>query len=137
VALALKKLWVALAAAETTSVPLPVGNAVRNALLEVVHHKEAKIDLAMLARTRTAPRAGRRGTRRRPTPKRHAARLPVRNRRAKCCSQPAMGRMVVKPAMPDHRQRESRRSKGQRPHRQRAYLDKIDGDPPRDHCKGP
>ena len=49
-ALALKDLRLALAAAETVSVPLPVGNVVRDSLVEVVDHHEGEMDLAVLGR---------------------------------------------------------------------------------------
>jgi 3-hydroxyisobutyrate dehydrogenase-like beta-hydroxyacid dehydrogenase len=57
-ALALKDLRLALAAAETVSVPLPVGNVVRDSLLEVLDHQEGELDLAVLGRA-AARRAGR------------------------------------------------------------------------------
>jgi 3-hydroxyisobutyrate dehydrogenase-like beta-hydroxyacid dehydrogenase len=57
-ALALKDLRLALAAAETVSVPLPVGRVVRDSLLEVVDHGEGEMDLAVLGRA-AARRAGR------------------------------------------------------------------------------
>jgi 3-hydroxyisobutyrate dehydrogenase-like beta-hydroxyacid dehydrogenase len=57
-ALALKDLRLALAAAETVSVPLPVGKVVRDSLLEVVDHQEGEMDLAVLGRA-AARRAGR------------------------------------------------------------------------------
>ncbi len=49
-ALALKDLRLALAAAETVSVPLPVGKVVRDRLLKVVDHQEGEMDLAVLGR---------------------------------------------------------------------------------------
>jgi 3-hydroxyisobutyrate dehydrogenase-like beta-hydroxyacid dehydrogenase len=57
-ALALKDLRLALAAAETVSVPLPVGKVVRDSLLEAIDHKEGEMDLAVLGRG-AARRAGR------------------------------------------------------------------------------
>jgi 3-hydroxyisobutyrate dehydrogenase-like beta-hydroxyacid dehydrogenase len=57
-ALAFKDLRLALAAAETASVPLPVGNVVHDSLLTVVDHKEGEMDLAVLGRA-AARRAGR------------------------------------------------------------------------------
>jgi 3-hydroxyisobutyrate dehydrogenase-like beta-hydroxyacid dehydrogenase len=57
-ALALKDLRLALAAAEAVSVPLPVGNVVRDSLLEVVDHQEGEMDLAVLGRA-ASRRAGR------------------------------------------------------------------------------
>jgi 3-hydroxyisobutyrate dehydrogenase-like beta-hydroxyacid dehydrogenase len=49
-ALALKDLRLALAAAETVSVPLPVGKVERDRLLKVVDHQEGEMDLAVLGR---------------------------------------------------------------------------------------
>jgi hypothetical protein len=46
-------------------------------------------------------------------------------------AQPAMGGIIVKPAMPDHRKRNARRRKRQRAHSQRAYGNEIDRNPPR------
>jgi 3-hydroxyisobutyrate dehydrogenase-like beta-hydroxyacid dehydrogenase len=57
-ALALKDLRLALAAAETVSVPLPIGRVVRDSLLDVVAHQEGEMDLAVLGRA-AARRAGR------------------------------------------------------------------------------
>jgi 3-hydroxyisobutyrate dehydrogenase-like beta-hydroxyacid dehydrogenase len=57
-ALALKDLRLALAAAETVSVPLPIGNVVRDSLLQIVDHQEGEMDLAVLGRA-AARRAGR------------------------------------------------------------------------------
>ena len=57
-ALALKDVRLALAAAETLSVPLPLGRTVRDSLLEVLDHQEGELDLAVLGRA-AARRAGR------------------------------------------------------------------------------
>ena len=57
-ALALKDLRLALTAAETVSVPLPIGAAVRDSLTDAVAHEEGEMDLAVLGRV-AARRAGR------------------------------------------------------------------------------
>ena len=49
-ALALKDVRLALAAAETASVSLPLGELVRDSLLDVVDHQEGEMDLAVLGR---------------------------------------------------------------------------------------
>ena len=60
-ALALKDLRLALTAAETVSVPLPIGAAVRDSLTDAVAHEEGEMDLAVLGRG--AARRGRRWVR--------------------------------------------------------------------------
>jgi 3-hydroxyisobutyrate dehydrogenase-like beta-hydroxyacid dehydrogenase len=57
-ALALKDVRLALAAAETASVSLPLGELVRDSLLDVVAHQEGEMDLAVLGRA-AARRVGR------------------------------------------------------------------------------
>jgi 3-hydroxyisobutyrate dehydrogenase-like beta-hydroxyacid dehydrogenase len=57
-ALALKDLRLALAAAETAKVPLPLGTAVRDSLMDAVAHQEGEMDLAVLGQV-AARRAGR------------------------------------------------------------------------------
>jgi 3-hydroxyisobutyrate dehydrogenase-like beta-hydroxyacid dehydrogenase len=57
-ALGLKDLRLALAAADAASVPLPVGSAVRDSLIDAVAHQEGEMDLAVLGRV-AARRAGR------------------------------------------------------------------------------
>ncbi len=55
--LGLKDLRLALAAAEAVSVPLPVGSAVRDSLIDAVAHQEGEMDLAVLGQV-AARRAG-------------------------------------------------------------------------------
>ena len=57
-ALGLKDLRLALAAADAASVPLPVGSAVRDSLIDAVAHQEGEMDLAVLGQV-AARRAGR------------------------------------------------------------------------------
>lgn len=57
-ALGLKDLRLALAAADAVAVPLPVGSAVRDSLLDAVAHDEGGMDLAVLGQM-AARRAGR------------------------------------------------------------------------------
>lgn len=57
-ALGLKDLRLTLAAADAASVPLPVGNAVRDSLIDAIAHHEGEMDLAVLGRV-AARRAGR------------------------------------------------------------------------------
>ena len=57
-ALCLKDLRLALAAADAASVPLPVGSAVRDSLIDAVAHQEGEMDLAVLGQV-AARRAGR------------------------------------------------------------------------------
>jgi 3-hydroxyisobutyrate dehydrogenase-like beta-hydroxyacid dehydrogenase len=57
-ALGLKDLRLALAAAAAASVPLPVGSAVRDSLIDAVAHQEGEMDLAVLGQV-AARRAGR------------------------------------------------------------------------------
>ncbi len=56
--LALKDVRLALAAADAVSVPLPVGSAVRDSLMDAFAHKEGAMDLAVLGKV-AARRAGR------------------------------------------------------------------------------
>jgi 3-hydroxyisobutyrate dehydrogenase-like beta-hydroxyacid dehydrogenase len=57
-ALGLKDLRLALAAADAALVPLPVGSAVRDSLIDAVAHQEGEMDLAVLGQV-AARRAGR------------------------------------------------------------------------------
>lgn len=57
-ALGFKDLGLALAAAEAVSVPLPVGEAVRDSLMDAISHHEGEMDLAVLGQV-AARRAGR------------------------------------------------------------------------------
>jgi 3-hydroxyisobutyrate dehydrogenase-like beta-hydroxyacid dehydrogenase len=59
-ALGLKDLRLTLAAADAALVPLPVGSAVRDSLIDAVAHQEGEMDLAVLGQV-AARRAGRRG----------------------------------------------------------------------------
>ena len=56
--LALKDVRLALAAADTVSVPLPVGSMVRDSLTDAIAHQECAMDLAVLGKV-AARRAGR------------------------------------------------------------------------------
>lgn len=58
------------------------------------------------------------------------ARLRRLDRRPQGCTQPAMRRVVVQPAMPDHRERHTRRYEWQRPDDQRTDCLEVRGDSP-------
>jgi hypothetical protein len=55
VVLALEDLRLALAAGDAASVPLPIGSAVRDSLVEAVSHREGEMDLAVPGQGAGAP----------------------------------------------------------------------------------
>jgi hypothetical protein len=64
-----------------------------------------------------------------------APRLSSHDRSPHRSAQPTMGGPIaVEPAMPDHRKRDTRRTKRQWPHSQWADRNETRGDPPRHHC---